>query len=153
HPRQLAPVGAELEGHHNARNDAEPERDTEDLEPEFEQHSVRRAPRRDVHRLEHGEPCRQPHGERREDDVKRNGERELQPRQKERCELHDRPRRSTACRRAYSNPVEWPQRFRRRPLCCFCKRNRNASALSRSAKMRATGYATTAASRTSANGI
>jgi hypothetical protein len=40
YPRQFAPVGAELERHNDPGDDAEPERHAENLQPEFENHSV-----------------------------------------------------------------------------------------------------------------
>ena len=44
HPRQHAPVRAELERHDDPGDDAEPERDAEDLEPELEHLTVDRTP-------------------------------------------------------------------------------------------------------------
>ena len=79
--RELAPVGAELEGHHDAGDDTEPEGDAENLEPELKKYAVRRAPGREMQRLEHGQPSRQSDRERWKDDVERDGESELQPRQ------------------------------------------------------------------------
>ena len=83
HARELAPVGAELEGHHDAGDDTEPEGDAENLEPELEKDAVRRSPGREMQRLEHGQPSRQSDRERWKDDVERDGESELQPRQQQ----------------------------------------------------------------------
>ena len=88
HPCHFAPVRAELERHDDAGNHAEPERDAENLEPEFEDHSVGGAPGREMQRLQHGEPHRQPDREGRKDDVERDGERELQSRQEQRGQVH-----------------------------------------------------------------
>ncbi len=76
------PVRAELERHHDPRHHSESERHAEDLQPEFEHHPIRRTTRREIPSLEYGQPRRGADRERWEDDVKRDGERELKPRQK-----------------------------------------------------------------------
>ena len=81
--RELAPVRAELERHHDAGDDAEPEGDAENLEPELEDDAIRRPPGREMQRLENGQPRRQSDRERWKDDVERDGEGELQPRQQQ----------------------------------------------------------------------
>jgi len=59
-PRELAPVGAELERHHDAGDDAEPEGDREDAQPQVEQSPVDRLPGALVQDLEQREPRREP---------------------------------------------------------------------------------------------
>src|SRR5262249_57036945 len=81
HPRQLAPIGAQLERHHDTGDDTETESDAENLEPEFEDTAIRRTTGDEVQCLENRQPCRQADRERRKDDVKRYSERKLQPRQ------------------------------------------------------------------------
>src|SRR5262249_24235960 len=76
---------------HYPRDDAQSERDAEDLEPELEDHPVDRASSRQPQRLKHRQPCRQTDRERREDDVERDRERELKARQRKGCELHGGP--------------------------------------------------------------
>ena len=88
HLGQHAPVRAELECHHDSRDDAQAERDAEYLEPELEQHPVDRAAGLEMQRLEHGEPGGQPDREGREDDVERDRERELNSRQKKSRGVH-----------------------------------------------------------------
>jgi hypothetical protein len=60
-------------------DDTEPERYTEDLEPELEDLTVGRTLRPQMQCLKNGEPRGQPDREGREDDMERDGERELQP--------------------------------------------------------------------------
>src|ERR1700729_1339275 len=79
--RELAPVCAELEGHHDAGDDTKPEGDAENLEPELKKDAVRRPPGREMQRLQHGQPSRQSDRELWKDDVEGDGESELQPRQ------------------------------------------------------------------------
>jgi hypothetical protein len=88
HPRQHAPVRAELERHDDPGDDAEPEGDAEYLEPELEDKTVNRAPGPQMHGFEHSEPRREPDRERREDDVERNRRSELDAGQQKRREVH-----------------------------------------------------------------
>jgi hypothetical protein len=88
--REAAPVGAELVGQHHAGNDAHAERHRENLGPEPgdpEKAITAGQPRRDVER---GDIGRQSDGEAWKDDVERDGEGKLQPRQQDRIEIHDR---------------------------------------------------------------
>jgi hypothetical protein len=77
---QHAPVGAELERHDDARDDAHPERHREDLEPEIEQPPVGPVAGRERHALDRRQPGCEPDRECRKDDVERDHERELNAR-------------------------------------------------------------------------
>src|ERR1700751_2431028 len=90
HAGQFAPIGAELECHDDSGDNAESESRTEDFEPKLEQEAVGRAPCSEMKGFQHGEPSCQSDRERREYDVKRYGERELQPREKESRDVHER---------------------------------------------------------------
>ena len=57
--RELAPIRAELEGHHDSGDDAEPEGDAENLEPELEDDAICRPPGREMKGLDCGQPRRQ----------------------------------------------------------------------------------------------
>jgi hypothetical protein len=85
---QHAPVGAELERHHDARDDTHAERHREHLEPEVEQPPVHWVAGRQRHALDGREPGGQSDRECRKDDVKRDDERELDPRQQYDVEIH-----------------------------------------------------------------
>src|SRR6266851_15873 len=87
HARQFAPVGPELEAHHNTGDDAETERHPEDLEPELEDQTIDWPAGREMQRFEHGQPGRQPDREGRKDDVERHGECELNSGQEKRREV------------------------------------------------------------------
>ena len=117
---QLAPVGAELERHDDSRDDPHAEGDREYLEPEIEQAPIDVLPGRQRQGLQRRQPCGEPDGERGKDDVKGNGERELNARQQERVEIHDQPipvhgpDAATAPARASRAPVAVPRCPRRR---------------------------------------
>ena len=101
HSRQHVPVRAELERHHDPRHHTESERHAEYFQPEFEHPPVRRTTRRKIQSLKYGEPRGEADRERWKNDVKRDGEGELKPRQKKSGGVHRsapsiRPR---ACRR------------------------------------------------------
>src|SRR5690606_11981599 len=81
---EYRPVGAELEAHHDARHHAHAERDREDLEPEEVEVPPQRLARAQPAPFEEGQPMRQADGERREQDVERNHERELHAREEQR---------------------------------------------------------------------
>ena len=86
--RELAPVGAELKRHDDAGHHAHAERHGEDPGPEPGQIAMKRAAAPQPDRLQHDEPRRQPDRERREQNVERDAERELQPRQEHGIEVH-----------------------------------------------------------------
>jgi hypothetical protein len=75
------PVGAELVGHHDARDHAHAERDREDLQPVIEQVDEDFAPGPQPERLQHCEIAGKPDREGGKHDMKRHRERELRPRQ------------------------------------------------------------------------
>ncbi len=75
--RQLAPVGAELEGHDDAGDHAQAEGDTEDAEPKVKQALIDGSTGCKRQRLQKSKPRGEPDRERRKNDVKRNGESEL----------------------------------------------------------------------------
>src|SRR5208282_1383146 len=87
-PGQHFPVRAELERHYDPGDDTEAKGYAKDLEPEFEDDPIGGPPDRKIQRFENGEPRRQPDRERREDDVERYRERELEPRQEKCREVH-----------------------------------------------------------------
>ncbi len=82
------PVRAELECHHNSRYDTKTKGNAENLQPELEDLTVDRAAGREMHGLKYGEPGRQPDGEGREDDMRRDRERELDARQEQCRNIH-----------------------------------------------------------------
>jgi len=81
HAGQYLPIRAELKGHDDAGNYPHPERHAEDLQPELEHHAIGWASGRHVQGFEDGQPRRQPDRERRKNNVERDREGELQPRQ------------------------------------------------------------------------
>src|SRR4029453_2522319 len=85
--RQLAPIGAELVGEHDARHHAHAERYGEDLRPVLGDAEIDVLAGPEPQRLEHDEPGGKADGERRKEDVEGDGERELDARQKKRVEL------------------------------------------------------------------
>jgi hypothetical protein len=87
---ELAPVGAELEGHHNAGHDTEPERDGKDSQPEVEQPTIDGLLEHQGARFEKGEPGRKPDRERGKDDVERHREGELDAREQQGAGVHGR---------------------------------------------------------------
>src|SRR6202041_3277458 len=80
-PGEAGPVGAELVGHHDAGDDAHAETDCENLRPEVKEFAINQLARSQPQALEHGEITREPDADRGEDDMGRNRERELQPRE------------------------------------------------------------------------
>ena len=82
-PRELAPIGAELEGHDDAGHHAEPEGDTENLEPEFKDETIGWTSDLEVKSLQNYEPCSEADREGWEYNVERDGEGELKSRQQE----------------------------------------------------------------------
>src|ERR1700722_4124420 len=56
--RQLAPVGAEFEGHHDPGHHAETKNHSKDLQPELEDLAIGRTPGREIQGLEDREPRR-----------------------------------------------------------------------------------------------
>ncbi len=76
---EVAPVGAELVGHHEARHHAHAEVDGEDLRPEQVEVAKDHALRPQPARLEHREVAREADRDRRENDVERDREPELDP--------------------------------------------------------------------------
>src|SRR5205823_3677254 len=87
--RQYAPVGAELESHDDSTDHAHAERQGKYLEPEVEDPPVEFVAGPQPHAFESCKPCGEPNSEGWEDDMKADHERELQPRQEYRIELHD----------------------------------------------------------------
>ena len=73
------PVGAELVGHHNARDDPHAEGHREDLLPVGEQGEIGLIPRAHPKPVQDREVTREPNGEGWEDDVERDCEGELEP--------------------------------------------------------------------------
>ena len=86
--REAAPIGAELVGQHDARHHAHRERDREDLGPESHQPLVALVAGAQPDRAERGDIGRQADGEARENDVKDDGEGELQTGQQDRIKVH-----------------------------------------------------------------
>jgi hypothetical protein len=76
--REHAPVGAELEGHHDAADHAHGERQREDPQPKIEHSPVHWITGRETHPLDRGEPSREPDRKGGEDDVEADDERKLQ---------------------------------------------------------------------------
>ena len=74
-----APVGAELEGHHDAADHAHAERQSKYLEPEVEDPPIELVAGQQPHAFERCKPCGEPDREGWEDDVKTYHKRELQP--------------------------------------------------------------------------
>src|ERR1700728_1014687 len=75
--RQLAPVGTEFERHYDPGHHAETEDHAKDLQPELEHLAIGRTSGREIQSFEDSEPRCHTDRERREDDVERDGEREL----------------------------------------------------------------------------
>ena len=86
--REAAPIGAELVGQHDARHHAHRKRDREDLGPEPHQPLVALVAAAQPDRAERGDIGRQADGEARENDVKNDGEGELQTGQQDRIKIH-----------------------------------------------------------------
>jgi hypothetical protein len=80
----LAPIGPELERHHDAADHAHSERQREDSEPEIKYASVDRIAGLKAHAFDRREPRRKPDCEGGENNVKADDERELQARKKDR---------------------------------------------------------------------
>ena len=87
--RQHAPVGAELERHHDPGYDTHAERHRKDLEPEIEHAPVERVAGSQARALDRRQPRRQADRECREDDMKADEEAKLEARQENRIELHE----------------------------------------------------------------
>jgi hypothetical protein len=104
--RELAPVGAELERHDDPGHHAHAERHGEDPGPEPGQTTVHGTPALQPDRLEHDDPRREPDGERREQDVERDAERELQSRQQHGIEVHAISLRACRNARAYRTQIQ-----------------------------------------------
>ena len=88
HVRETAPVGPELERHHDARDHTHAEGNGEELEPELGQPQVDRAAGEEVQALEDRDIRRQPHREGRQEDVQGDHPDELEARQQHRIEGH-----------------------------------------------------------------
>ncbi len=86
--RQHAPVGAELERHHDAGDHAHAERHCKDLQPEIEDAPVERVAGDEPRAFDRRQPRRQPDRECREDDVKADDESKLEPRQEYGIKFH-----------------------------------------------------------------
>ena len=78
--RKATPVGAELERHHDAGHDAHAERHGEDPRPEHRQAEIDRIALDDVQSFEQNDERCEPDGERGQQNVKRDDERELNAR-------------------------------------------------------------------------
>ena len=87
-----APVGTELERHHDSRHDAHPERDRKDLDPERRDPEVYALRGGEVQPFQHRDVGREPDRERREQEVKGDDERELDAGEQQRIERHREPR-------------------------------------------------------------
>ena len=81
------PVGAELIGHDDARDDAHGKDDGEDLQPVFEQIEIERLAGPQPQPFEHRQIARQPDRKGREDEVEAHREGELDTRQNQRVHL------------------------------------------------------------------
>ncbi len=79
---EFTPVGAELEGHDDAGNNSHSERNGKYLEPKVEQHPVHGAAGGLGQHLKRRQPSGKPDGERRKNDMKGNGEAELNARER-----------------------------------------------------------------------
>ncbi len=86
--REPAPISADLVGQHDPRHHAHRERDCENLGPELHQLPVAVRAGAQPDRAERGDIGRQPDGEARKNDVKNDGEGELQPGQQDRIKIH-----------------------------------------------------------------
>jgi hypothetical protein len=84
HLGQTRPVGAELVAHHHAGDDAHAKANGEGLQPEAVEVVEGVAPGLQPQRLEHREVAREADRQRRKNDVKSDGESELQARQQHR---------------------------------------------------------------------
>ena len=91
--REDRPVGAELVGHHHARDDAHAEGDGEDRLPLLEQGKISLVPPPQPERVQHGQEACEADGEGRKDDMRRDREGELDPREVEgrNVSQHDEP--------------------------------------------------------------
>ena len=78
---EAGPVCAELVGHHDTGDDAHAETDCENLRPEEKEFAINHLAGSQPQALEHGAIVREPDADRGEDDVGRDRERELQPRE------------------------------------------------------------------------
>src|SRR6202007_356591 len=78
---QYAPVGAELEGHHDAADHAHAERQSKYLEPEVEDPPIKLVAGQQSHAFKSCKPGGKPNGEGWEDDVEADDKGELDPRQ------------------------------------------------------------------------
>ncbi len=78
---EAGPVCAELVAHHDTGDDAHAETDRENLRPEEEEFAINQLAGCQPQALEHGEIVREPDADCREDDMGRDRERELQPRE------------------------------------------------------------------------
>ena len=78
---EAGPVCAELVAHHDAGDDAHAETDCENLRPEEKEFPINELAGSQPQALEYGEIIREPDADRGEDDVGRDRERELQPRE------------------------------------------------------------------------
>ncbi len=94
------PVGAELVGHHDARDHAHAEGDGEDHLPVVEEPQVEIVAGPQMQAVQDGEIAREANGEGREDDVERHRERELEPREVQCLKSEHRPF-PTPCLRSY----------------------------------------------------
>ncbi|MCY1420364.1 hypothetical protein D9M71_359800 [compost metagenome] len=96
---ELAPVGAELVGHHQAGDHAHAEVDREDLRPEVVEVAVDLLVGLQPQPFEHGQVAGQADGDGGEDDVEGHGKGELDPSQVERLQSgHDDSSQVDACR-------------------------------------------------------
>ena len=121
--REAAPVGAELVGQHDARHHAHRERDREDLGPEPHQPLVALVAGAQPDRAERGDIGRQPDGEARENDVKNDGEGELQTGQQDRIKIHRYLRRRRPTAQFSLNLKVFASRSRSRP----CAKSKQAA--------------------------
>src|SRR3984893_10741651 len=78
---EAGPVRAELVAHHDTGDDAHAETDCENLRPEEKELAINQLAGSQPQAFEHGAIVREPDADRGEDDVGRDRERELQPRE------------------------------------------------------------------------
>ena len=95
---KVAPVGAELEGHHNARHHAHAKHHREHLGPKGREFCPGRVVGFKRQALEHCNVGRKPDGKHRKDSVEGHHERKLDSRQKDGIKFHAEPPDTTVNR-------------------------------------------------------
>jgi hypothetical protein len=96
---ESAPVGAELERHHDAGDDTHAEGDREDLDPESGEPEIDLFPGDEMQALQHSDEGSEADGEGRQQDMPGNHPDELQARKQKGVEFHGKTPRARTWRR------------------------------------------------------